>query len=278
MHLVQQNNSMKLLYTAALLAGLFASAAHAQVNDSAPTNLSSVIFNGTLTSATGGANGAGTVSSLFTSNGVDYTVQPNGTLSDPVAFSYTKTGSSSARITEAAVGPLPSVSVELTFSSPTAGRFAATYGNGATQAGTFILVPIAFSAPLLNVSTRTTIAANGSAITGFVIGGTGSRRVLVRAVGPGIAQFGVAGVLPNPMISLWRGTTQIGANDDFGSGTAVDATLPAEFTRVGAFPLAAGSRDAAIIMELATGNYTALIRGGTATEAGEVLLEVYFLN
>ena len=261
-----------------LLAGLTALVGHAQTADFAPTNFSSVIFNGKITAATGGANGAGTISSLFASNGLDYTLAPDGTLTDGESFTYVKTGASSARITEAANRGLPSVSVALTFSSATTGSFVATYGNASTQTGTFTLVPIAFTSPLINVSTRTTLAPNGTAIVGFVVGGGGSRRVLMRAVGSGLTQFGVTGVLANPSLSLWRGSTQIGANDDFGSGANIDATLPANFIRVGAFPLAAGSRDSALVMALEPGAYTAQIRGGTATETGEVLLEVYFLD
>ncbi len=261
-----------------LLLGLVAVTVRAQTTDFAPANLSSVIFNGTITAATGGANGAGTVSSLFTSNGLDYTLNPDGTLSDPAPFVYTKTGANTARVTEAAVGSLQSVSVAMTFTSATGGTFVATYGNNSTQSGTFTLGSIAFTSPLVNVSTRTTLAANGSAITGFVVGGSGPRRVLIRAVGPGLTQFGVTGALTNPQIMLWRGATMIGQNDDFSAGGTVDTTLPAQFTRVGAFALTNGSRDAAMIATLEPGAYTAQIRGGTATETGEVLLEVYFLD
>jgi hypothetical protein len=240
--------------------------------------LSSVIFNGTITAATGGANGAGSISSLFTSSGTDYTLTSAGTLTDPATFTYTKTGANTGRITEGAVGTLPAVTVNLTFTSATGGTFAATYGNNSTQSGTFTLVPIAFTSPLVNVSTRTTLAANGSAITGFVIGGSGPRRVLIRAVGPGLSHFGVTGMLSDPQIMLWKGNTMVASNDNFSVGGTVDTTLPAEFARVGAFGLTNGSADAALIATLEPGPYTAQIRGTTATQSGEVLLEVYFLN
>ena len=77
---------------------------------------------------------------------------------------------------------------------------------------------------------------------------------------------------------LWRGNQSIGGNDDYASGSSIDATLPSVFNRVGAFGLAAGSRDAALVTTLDPGAYTAQIRGVTATETGEVLLEVYFLD
>jgi hypothetical protein len=269
---------MKALKVLFVTAGLLAAVARVNAQEFAPTNLSSVIFNGTITTATGGANGAGTISSLFTSNGLDYTLASNGALSDPVPFTYTRSSGTAATLTEGPSGTLPGVSVAMTFTSATAGTFVATYTNNSTQRGNFTLVPIAFTSPLVNVSTRTTLAANGSAITGFVIGGSGPRRVLVRAVGPGLAGFGVTSALTNPSIMLWRGSTQIGGNDDYAAGANVDASLPATFTSVGAFGLPANSRDAALITTLEPGAYTAEIRGGTATETGEVLLEVYFLN
>lgn len=269
---------MKTLKSLVLLAGLTSIVGHAQTADFAPNSFSSVIFKGTITSATGGANGAGAITTIFGSNGVDYTLAADGSLTDPVPFTYVKTGTSSARVTEPADSGLPSVSVALTFSSASTGSFVATYGNSSSQSGTFNLVGIGFASPLLNVSTRTTLAANGTAIVGFVVGGTGARRVLMRAVGSGLTQFGVANTLANPSLSLWRGTTQIGANDDFGSGANVDTTLPQQFARVGAFALTTGSRDAALVTTLEPGAYTAQIRGGAATETGEVLLEVYFID
>lgn len=268
-------NISKVLSLVGAMAALIAPAA---AQDFAPANLSSVIFNGTISSASGGANASGMISTLFASNGIDYSLAPNGTLSDPVPFTYTRTNGTSATVTEAAVGSLPGVSVAMTFTSATTGTFVATYGNNSTQRGEFTLVPIAFASPLANVSTRTTLAANGSAITGFVIGGSGPRRVLVRAVGPALSGFGVTSPLANPSIMLWRGAQQIGGNDDYAAGANLDASLPATFTRVGAFALPANSRDAALVTTLTPGAYTAEIRGGTATETGEVLLEVYFLD
>jgi hypothetical protein len=261
-----------------LLTALAALHSRGAAQDFAPANLSSMLFNGAITSATGGANASGVVSSLFASNGVDYTLAPSGMLSDPVPFSYIKNNATTATFTEMAVGSLPGVSVALTFSSATAGNFVATYTNNSTQQGTFTLTPIGFSPVLTNVSTRTSLAANGTATVGFVIGGAGPRRLLIRAVGPGLEPFGVSSRLTNPSIMLWRGSQQIGANDDYATGQNVDTTLPATFTRVGAFTLPAGSRDAALVQTLEPGAYTAQIRGGTTTEAGEVLLEVYFLD
>lgn len=267
---------MKALKLLCVAFGLAASAAalHAQ----SPAALNNVFLNLTITGGTGSAATSGSAKSFLTSNGVDYTVQGDGKFTDPVAYTYTKTGANTGRIVEAAAGGLPSVDATLTFTSATEGTFAATYGNTNTQTGTFTTVPATLATSLINASTRTTLSANGAAITGFVISGTGPRRVLIRAVGPGLSSFGVGSPLTNPNISVWKNGAQIAANDDFGSGTNVDATLPAESSKAGAFPLTAGSKDAALILTLDPGPYTAMIKGGTTTETGEVLMEVYFLD
>lgn len=265
--------AFKILCTALGLAAT-AVGLHAQ----SPAGLNNVYLNVTITGGTGSAATSGSAKSLLTSNNVDYTVQGDGMLTDPVAYSYTKTGANTAKLTEGASGGLPAVDATLTFTSATAGTFTATYGNSNTQTGTFTTVPVMLSTSLVNASSRTTLSANGAAITGFVISGTGPRRVLIRAVGPGLTQFNVPNVLTNPNISVWKNGAMIAQNDDFGAGTNVDATIPGESARAGAFALANGSKDAAIILTLDPGAYTAMIKGGTTTETGEVLMEVYFLD
>jgi hypothetical protein len=122
---------------------------------------------------------------------------------------------------------------------------------------------------VINISTRATLAANGTLFGGFVIGGTQPQTVLIRVVGPGLTQLGVTGALADPTLELFTGSTSIATNDDW-SGTQA-ATLMA---RVGAFPLAAGSRDAVLVRTLQPGNYTVQAKG-KAGAAGEVIFEVY---
>jgi hypothetical protein len=110
----------------------------------------------------------------------------------------------------------------------------------------------------------------GSGVTaGFVIGGATPRKVLVRAIGPTLASFGVGGVVADPRLALFTGQTQIAANDNWGG----DAALSAAFVQVGAFALAADSKDAAILVTLDPGSYTAQVSGVGGT--GVALVEVY---
>jgi hypothetical protein len=69
---------------------------------------------------------------------------------------------------------------------------------------------------LINLSSRAKVGTGESVlITGFVIGGTDSKRVLIRAVGPTLAAFGLASTLPNPAIKIYRGSNLIAQNDDW---------------------------------------------------------------
>ena len=125
----------------------------------------------------------------------------------------------------------------------------------------------------VNLSTRGFVGAGDQAmIGGFVIGGTQTQQVIVRASGPGLAAVApnLAGqVLPDPTLEL---TTAAGAliksNDNHAEAAA---TVSAS---VGAFALPAGSADAVLVANLAPGNYTAIVRGKNGS-SGIVLLEIY---
>ena len=127
---------------------------------------------------------------------------------------------------------------------------------------------------MLNASTRAFVGTGeGVLIPGFVIGGNGTLRLLIRAVGPGLVQFGVNGVLADPTITLYRGTTALATNDNWSS--AVNASdIATTAVAVGAFALTAGSKDAAILTTLSPGAYTAVVSGVGAT-TGTALIELY---
>ncbi len=133
---------------------------------------------------------------------------------------------------------------------------------------------------LVNISTRAQVGTGASVvIPGLALTGTGARKLLVRAVGPGLASFGVTGVLADPTLSLTNqtGTTTFATNDNWGtavSGGTAAATLSAAFTAAGAFPLTAGSADAAVLTNLSPGNYTIQVSGVNNT-SGVALVEVY---
>ncbi len=110
-------------------------------------------------------------------------------------------------------------------------------------------------------------------ITGFVLSSPAPKRVLFRAIGPGLAAFGVGSTLPNPRVILYRGPTIVHENDDR-EASPDPFEVAAVTAALGAFPLARGSKDAAILATLAPGSYTALVTDvGGAT--GNALIEIY---
>lgn len=122
---------------------------------------------------------------------------------------------------------------------------------------------------LSNLSVRAHVASAAEPlITGFVTTGTGETRALVRAIGPALGQFGVEGALRDPQLTLTRDGAHISGNDNW------DAALASRFGALGAFPLAEGSRDAALEAAISAGNYTAVVQPGT-DDSGVALVELY---
>ncbi len=107
-------------------------------------------------------------------------------------------------------------------------------------------------------------------IAGFSLTGAGMRNLLIRAIGPTLGAFGVPNTLSDPKVEIYQGTTKIAENDNWSS------TLSTTFSSVGAFPLTAGSKDAAITVSLPAGGYTVHV-SGVAGGVGEALVEIYEL-
>ncbi len=151
--------------------------------------------------------------------------------------------------------------------------------NGAVLSapGTLTVRPTVVSPDtrLANISTRGFVGTGaGVLISGFVIGGTTPKDVLIRATGgTTLGGFGVAGTLADPQLVLFdSGGKAIAQNDNW---SALDATaIAAAASRLGAFALPSGSTDAALLVTLAPGSYTAQVAGANSA-TGVALLEVY---
>lgn len=129
---------------------------------------------------------------------------------------------------------------------------------------------------LANLSARAVAAAADGALTaGFVIAGSGSKKVLIRAAGPALANLGVPGALLEVRLELYQGPTLIATNTGWDAGP--EAVAVEESTRaVGAFVFTRGSADAALVRTLAPGGYTArVVPARESTASGVALAEVY---
>jgi hypothetical protein len=138
-------------------------------------------------------------------------------------------------------------------------------------------ITVAPTTQLANVATRGVAGAGANAmIVGFTISGSKSKSVLLRAVGPGLAAFGVPGTLLDPILTLKNSAgVDVATNDNWEQGTTAAATLTTTAARVGAFALPAGSKDAVILAtNLDPGGYTAQVTSSDGS-TGVVLLEAY---
>ena len=124
---------------------------------------------------------------------------------------------------------------------------------------------------LVNISTRMQVlTGENQLIGGFVIGGTTAKNVIVRARGPSLTAAGITNPLANPTLQLFSGQTVIASNDDWGA-----AANAAAITASGFAP--ANAQEAAILMTLNPGPYTAIVSGVGAT-TGVGLVEVFEID
>ncbi|MBI4625978.1 MAG: immunoglobulin domain-containing protein [Verrucomicrobia bacterium] len=126
---------------------------------------------------------------------------------------------------------------------------------------------------LINLSSLTEIDNGDTLAMGFVLGGQTAKTVLIRAVGPSLGAFNVAGVMLDPRLELFDNSTgqKIGENDDWGGG----AQLVAAAASVAAFALAGPTtRDSVVLVTLPPGQYSARVNGA-AGAGGTVIIEAY---
>jgi hypothetical protein len=125
---------------------------------------------------------------------------------------------------------------------------------------------------LANISTRMRVEAGDNVlIAGFIIQGGGNKRILVRGIGPSLANFGIADPLQDPTFELdASGGTLIASNDNWRENTNA-----AEIVTSGLAPV--NPSESALLLSLAPGTYTAVLRG-KAGSTGIGLVEVYDLD
>lgn len=123
----------------------------------------------------------------------------------------------------------------------------------------------------LNISTRLHVGTNENVgIAGFIITGSSSKSILIRALGPSLAPFNVPDILQDPTLELYdANNTLIASNNNWKD------SQQAQIQATGRAP--GDDREAAILQTLAPGNYTAIVRGNANT-TGSALVEVYDLD
>ena len=175
-----------------------------------------------------------------------------------------------------------------TYSVPLAQRFhAGSYHVVVTSSGVSISSRAAAvsagsgtsSGRLVNLSSRASVGTGENIlIPGFVVAGSANKRLLVRMVGPGLAPFGLTGVLADPKLVLKRHTTSgyvdLATSLDWSDGGLATAMRQA-FVEVGAFGLPSGSGDAAMVVDLAPGMYSVFASDEQDGRTGLAMVEIY---
>ncbi|MGA2016329.1 MAG: hypothetical protein ABSH26_05195 [Opitutaceae bacterium] len=168
----------------------------------------------------------------------------------------------------------------LQFTSVTGGVFSGTFTTNAyTMAGTltdsagtfnFVAFRDAAANRFGNLSTRGFVGTGQNVlIGGFVIAG-GPKLVLIRVLGPGLANYGITSPLMDPTVTLYKGQTSLQSNT--GWQNQPNATLVSEIQATHLEPPDAG--DDAILIQLEAGAYTTIVAGASG-DTGTALVEVY---
>jgi glucose/arabinose dehydrogenase/mono/diheme cytochrome c family protein len=133
--------------------------------------------------------------------------------------------------------------------------------------------PNSGSSRLTDISVRAQVGAGDDIlIPGIVVGPGEPTTVLVRAVGPGLEQFGVSNFLESVTLNLLSGGTSIVSNTGWSTASNA-AEIESAAALIDAFPLEAGSGDSAVLVTLNPGNYTLHVSSNTG-QGGVALVEV----
>ena len=144
------------------------------------------------------------------------------------------------------------------------GTFAKKGGSNVVTAAASVA-----TARLLNISTRARVQTGDDVlIGGFIITGTGTKRVILRGLGPSLAAAGVPGVMTDPVLELHKPNGKVITNDDW-------PTARADIQTTGIAP--SNVKESAIALQLPAGSYTVILRGKNNT-SGIGLVEVYDLD
>jgi hypothetical protein len=133
---------------------------------------------------------------------------------------------------------------------------------------------------LTNISTRALVETGDNVVIGgFIVQGGAARRVIIRALGPELTQYGVPDALANPTLELRDGTGALIASNDNWVTTIIGGIITQNQVRdiMNSGYAPSNGLESAIIADLPPGNYTAIVRGVNDT-TGVGLVEVYDLN
>jgi len=154
-----------------------------------------------------------------------------------------------------------------------------SYGSILSATASLSVVTTTNPGRLTNLSVLSLDGSGNQMLTlGFVTGGvgtTGSQPLLIRGIGPALSTYSVPNILPDPVISLFNGSTLVNSNSGWGSTPTNITQVTAADAAVGAFILPnTASLDSAMAVSLASSPYTVQVSSKSNT-TGNALAEVY---
>jgi len=256
-------------------------------------------FGVTLTVTDGGVTNTFTLELTFTSDpAIPVIISPRETtLAAGQFFTYTIVAPSSNQsgTTFSLIGTLPSGLVFDAATGTISGTYNSHFQNGGALLGNVQLIATnssgtatstlnffqQVSSTAKNISTRLAVGTGDNVlIGGIIIQGNAPKKVIIRAIGPELTQYGVPGALQDPFLELHDVSgALIGQNDNWGTTIQGGVITSDQVAEIQASGLAPGdSHESAIIATLQPGNYTAIIRGEPDGTTGVALVEVYDLG
>ena len=122
------------------------------------------------------------------------------------------------------------------------------------------------------MSTRGSVGTGDNVlISGFIVGDVDSATVVVRALGPSLASYGVSGVLSDPTLTIYDSSGSVIASND----NWQDDLNAIYVQKNGLTP--PNASESALVLHLPAGAYTAIVRGANGG-TGIGLAEVYTLH
>jgi len=252
--------------------------AHIVAQDFAPETLAGRSLVVVISGGSGGFADIGGYRVTFSESNYDISPISSNIFPTSGEFEYKKIDEQTGSITlhDSFFGRIEAEAIN--FSSKTTAAFTLRV-PGAQQSGTLVLEgeappSIAGADSLVNLSFRAIVPPGTETIPGFVL--VRPAKALVRASGPALSKFDVPNTMANPKLTVFSGSAPIAGNDDWSSSQANRQAVAEAEALSGASPFEDGSLDAAIMLDLDAGLYTALVEDADGG-GGETLVEVFLV-
>lgn len=129
------------------------------------------------------------------------------------------------------------------------------------------------SSAVANVSSRGAVGTGDNVlIVGFIVQGSEPRNLVLRALGPSLTSMGVSGILADPRIAVYRGSTKLAENDNWADGSFTPALLADQTWLNWLYPT--NAKESALYLTLPPGAYTMIVSGVNDT-TGIALADVH---